>query len=293
MKYIQIYAGVSFEDKKVECILSDEFCIIKSDNDCSINVGILNENNIFIVKNLITSNIIQNVNNIFSMIKNQGYDDFIKKINFNYAHLKPNIYNINELVNDNYIITDKLKLLILLIIYIDKFKTNAVTKIEGKVKLINKYFLKQFNLDEIKESILKNDNFLSFIKDININDLTNDFVVIDNIINFIGEDKLKEIDKKIAVNKLKNIYPNEKEIILPSKKIKIFEEFIILNEKLSKLFEVILEIKFNEWEINSFFVNQKDIILVKNNNQHIMLIGKINYDNLNYNIEMILDYDDY
>ena len=293
LKYIQIYAGDSFENKKVECILSDEFCIIKIDNDFSINIGILDESNIFIVKNLIASNTIQNAKNIFSAIKNKGYDDFIKKINYNYAHLKPNIYNINESVNDNYVITDKLKLLILLIIYIGKFKANADIKIEGKVNLINKNFLKQFNLYEIKEPILKNDNIISLLKDININDLSNDFLVIDNIINLLGEDKLKEIDKKIAGIKIKNFYPNEKEITLPKKKIKIFEDFIILNDKLTKLFETILEIKFNLWEFNSFFINQKDIILVNNNNQHTMLVGKINNNNLNYNIEMILDYDNY
>ena len=292
LKYIQIYAGISFEIKKVECILSDEFCIIKSDNDFSINIGILDESNIFIVKNLITSNTSQNINEVFSTIKKKGYNDFTKNINYYYDHLKSKIYNINESVNDNYMITDKLKLLILLIIYIDKFKTNPDTKIEGIVKLINKNFLKQFNLNEIKESILKNDNILNFINNISINDLANDFVVIDNIINFLGIDKLKGIDKKIAGIRIKNIYPNEKEIILPTKKIKIFEEFIILNEKLSKLFEVIFEIKFNDWEFNCFFINQKDIIIVKNNNQQIMLIGNINKDNLNYNIEMILDYND-
>ena len=69
LKYIQIYAGISFEIKKVECILSDEFCIIKSDNDFSINIGILDESNIFIVKNLITSNTSQNINEVFSTIK--------------------------------------------------------------------------------------------------------------------------------------------------------------------------------------------------------------------------------
>jgi len=121
------------------------------------------------------------------------------------------------------VITDKIKLLILLIIYIDKIKTNADIKIEGKVNLINKNFLKQFNINEMSESILKNDNISSFIKDININDLSNDFVVIDNIINFLGNDKLKEIDKNISGIKIKHLYPNEKEITLSSKKIKILK----------------------------------------------------------------------
>ena len=138
---------------------------------------------------MITSNTSQNVNAILSTIKNKGYNYFTKNINYYYDHLKSKIYNIYESANDNYLITDKLKILILLLIYIDKFKTNADIKIEGKVKLINKNFLKQFNLNEIKESILKNDNVLSFIKDININDLT-DFAVIDNIINCLDKDKL-------------------------------------------------------------------------------------------------------
>ena len=117
-------------------------------------------------------------------------------------------------------------------------------------------------------------------------------MIVSNIIDLLDGDKLKDKCRTISGIKIKNLYPKEKEIILPNKKIKIFEEFIILNEKLLQLFELIFDIKFEDWEINSYVINQKDIIVVNNSKQNTMLIGNINNENLKYNIEMILDYED-
>ena len=103
LKYFQIIGKVPFENKEVECILKDKFCIIKSYKDQVINLGILDENNIFLVKKLITS-IPGKINKIFSEIKNKGIADFIKN---NKNNLNSKIYSINEAVNNNYMIIDK------------------------------------------------------------------------------------------------------------------------------------------------------------------------------------------
>ena len=123
-----------------------------------------------------------------------------------------------------------------------------------------------------------------------ISELYKDFKLIDEIIN---KNNLKGIDKKILEVKLSSNYNvNEKELyLIHSKKIKIFDEFIILNEELFTLIKKIFKINLEKYNISYLCLNKEDIIKLDTDYQHTIFLGNLDITNNSYNIKIIFDYE--
>ena len=184
----------------------------------------------------------------------------------------------------------KLKGLILLSIYQNKICKNI--NLEEEVFLLNKNYFENLYYSNINNMIIKNEKIQNYINKIDIQDLSLD--INHEIVSELDTNELKDINKVIS-NIKQNINHNPKEeliILLDSKKINIYKEFILISQKLfNDCISKVFNIKLENQDISFISVNNKHILNINNNNQYIILIGKYNPQNCSYNIEQILDYE--
>ena len=257
-----------------------------------LEIGHFDNNGIFNIEYLLNSDEINDSSILRKYFENYGINKAIQKfdkqkeINFiYYDKYKISCYKFNE---DKY--SDKLKALILLSICQNKICNN--NNHEEKVFLLNKDFLENFKFSHINGIIIKNEKIKKYIDGINIQNMSLDLNY--EIISELDNNELKQIDKIISgVKHNVNHKPEKEEIILfDSKKIKIFKEFILINQKIFNDFiSHIFKIKIKNQNFSFISVNNKDILKINYNNQYEIFIGKYNPQEFVYNIELILDFE--
>jgi ubiquitin C-terminal hydrolase len=173
--------------------------------------------------------------------------------------------------------TDKLRTLNLFSIYQRALTPNnfgnKVLYIFDK-NLLNHYYYKEIN------DLLNTDP--------NIN--SNNFISKQNIEIILSElnfNKLKIIGKKI--NKITEVYKSSEIITLSTKnKVNIYKEFILIDEKLLKVFNFVFEIEIEKIEFK--FIKNNSVLKINNDNQKIIFIGDLDLTKGEYNIKYILEY---
>jgi len=191
---------------------------------------------------------------------------------------------------------DKLECLIILSIY-QKIIKKTNTKAQ-KVFLLSKIYLDQFLFDEVEELVNRNAKIKKIINNKNINELSLD--LIDK--SFLKDKEFKEIKKEISNIKIeKKFFPicKGKDFSLSKeKKIKVFKRFVLINEDLSKDMEAHFGIKFEKQYIRYRSIKEKDLLTVNDNDndndhQYTIFIGNINFEDHEYNIDYILNFETY
>ena len=102
------------------------------------------------------------------------------------------------------------------------------------------------------------------------------------------------IDKDISdITQNVSHKPKYEEIkLFNSKKIKLYREFILINQKMfNDYISTIFKFKCQKKNISFISVNNKHILKFNNKNQYRIFIGTFNPKNCSYNIEQILDFD--
>jgi len=143
----QIDNNISIKTKLIKCVLNNKKIIIF--NDKIINVGNLNEDNIFIIEYIIYSDSNEDISHIFEVFKKRGYYAFIGrnisdkriKINDNNQLLEAKIYSLlgeKETNKKRKDLSSKLKALILLSLFKNNKEIYQKANNKEKVFLMNK-----------------------------------------------------------------------------------------------------------------------------------------------------------
>ena len=245
-------------------------------------IGHFDENDNFNVEYLFNQEEILESNIFIEYLLNLGIDQLLtivkenQKINFN--NKKINCYKVDKSQieeKNSFSIDDKLKVLILLLIY--EYRNNL-----EEVYLINKLYLDVFNLDIIYKLINENDNDKIIIKD-NHNDFTFEF--IDKIINNLDNKSINEINKtlnNITENNMEYKAKKENLIFFKSKTKIIYKDFVLVSKKIYNYLQNYFKIKLNDLHISYISINNRDILI--DNAQFIIFIGKYEKIKYSYNI---------
>ena len=323
----KIYENLSKIDKNfihlrkyksiTNCILGDKKAFLFLNNKV-INIGYINQNNIFTIELLINSHDNNVSLELVEVYKNKGYkfiETFIslKSISFGKKDLinKPaKIYlisnneqesqkseekqineeedqEINEEkeennINQNKIIDERLKILILLCISQKKYENKKIIHNLEEIYLLNNKWLEQFKYDKIQDKI----------NSINISDLNDTNKIINDVINKLDNKLIEEINNSFLKSQNNNISCNaESETLnLLDKEIFIYKDFILVNKQINEL----LKKHFNIYvkRKSEFYLSHinTDIIVINNSKQNTIFIGKYNFEAKIYNIEYILEF---
>ena len=225
-------------------------------------------------------------------LKNQKYQNtnYFKNENKN-----AQINNIN--INNSFTLSSELKSLILISLYQNKiienqnFKDKKNNVYIDEVYPLNKKFFEKYYFNDINILLNKNDEIHNIIKDINFKDLSINFDnVINKIIDKLNKNELNQINKKISEIKT-NISYNVKgeEIKLSySNKIKIYEEFILINKNIFNYYRKNSQFIFENPYMYFVSFNKKQILI--NNKELTMLIGNLIIEKNLFLIEYILHF---
>ena len=295
------------EDDLEKCYLRDNKIFVL----CNIytgNIGSSNNNNIFVVEKIFYSENKKYIQEIYKYILDKGYKDLSKFIKDDLIELKirksnsinkynAQIFNILNKENKEipYTMSEKLKTLILLKIndLIINNKNNNSFKYEKKF-LINKSFLKDYEkeIKEIKALTNENDGKIkNEILKLNINSLKNP-QNINNILSKFDDKSLKKIDENIKkINKSFSFDIKYDELKLRDKKIKMCQDFILLNENMYNNFENTFGNSISKQNIYYLNKDNYDIITIEKAPEYTMFLGKIDNDQNNFKVNYILDCD--
>ena len=297
--------------KKIQCISDNNKFILFIDSNI-INIGHLNEINEIEIDYLIHSED-KNKNaiilkEIFKEFKINGFKYFENYVSIheissviNHFIYKAKIYKLREkkISNMKYIntnqISEKLKSLILLSIFQIKNYNNNLNlgKTNEKIFLINnKLLINNYKYKEIKSLITKNNEIKEFIKGIDFSNFSYDSLTFNNIVLQLDPKILEEIDKYISSSNILtySLKPNHENLILPkNKNIKIYKEFIMINELIFNIFKINFGLYSNDLDIVYNYKNG-DILSIFEYPQNLILFGNIDSKNDFFNIQYILDY---
>ena len=146
-----------------------------------------------------------------------------------------------------------------------------------------------YQYKEINSLIEGNSEVKIIIDNIKNNESLNyDSFIFNNIISKLNKEELINLDKKLGKSYSSSLWEAKfEEITINGKKIKIYKEFILVNEKIFKLFNINFGISSRK-EIN-YFYKDGDIISIYDYFQCIILFGNINIENNYYDIKYIFD----
>ena len=190
----------------------------------------------------------------------------------------------------------KTKQLLLFSIYQKKITESKSSRNDIKenedVILINKDFFEKYYYNEIQDFVNEDNEIIKEINDIDINDFS--MSSIKNIIIKLDNDKINAINDKISnvnedeVNLL--LKQKEEEVQLVGKKIKIYNDFVVINRQIFANFEKIFKINL-EAQNSAYTSFNKDFILkIKNNEQTVLVLGHFNKENNSNKVSYILDF---
>ena len=294
----------------IKCLYGDNriFSLFNIKNEEIIEIGKINEYNIFKTEIIISND--KNMKTIFEIYKYKGMKyirDLMKQnkieIVGNIKYLKIDklnnekelsIFNINSISNI---------FRTLLLICINQYKLqNTSNSIDENIYINQKFeeaflidssFLYQFEYNKIKNMILKNNNIISKLKK---------YLPLkeEDLLNIIFKDLdlniLKEIDKKLKQIDILSIDNNnlikkpEKVILLKNKNVNIYNYFVIFNAKIMSILINNLNIKTKFDTIKYISYNEKFYIMIDDENQYSLLLGRIINDENIFKLEYIFDF---
>jgi len=248
-------------------------------------IGQLDENGNFNVEYLFNQKDIDDLENFILNLLKLGIEQLliivnaVHEISFNDKKIK--CYKVVKNIENLFVFfyNDKLKTLILLLIYEYKNKLE-------EVYLINKKYLEVFYLDNINKLINENNNAKKILK--NNNDYTFEF--IDKIISILDYNDIDRINKKISKINNNNIEykVNTENIKFYKSNKKIYKEFILVSKNIYNYLQSNFKINLNNLHISFISINNNDILI--DNAQFIIFIGNLNKKKYSYNIYLILDF---
>ena len=248
-------------------------------------IGHFDEKGNFNVEYLFNQNDIGEADNFIQNLLTLGIDQLLTIVNsvheINLNDKKIKCYRVEQNKENlvSFFYNDKLKALILLLIY--EYENNL-----EEVYLINKKYLDAFNLDNIIKLIYENYK----IKNISKNNLDDLLEFIDTIINTLyynDKDKINNILNKINTNNIEYKANFEKIYFYKSNK-KIYKDFFLVSKNISNYLQMIFKIKLIDSHISFISINNKDILIDKS--QLIIFIGNLKKNTFSYNIDLILDF---
>ena len=303
--------------KLFRCLFRNCKAITFIDNKV-INIGILDNNNLFIPEKSICTALKNNnsLRTIFDLIKAEGLlmiEQYIKdgEISFknpgHYTVFKAKIYNLNEKENMNdsekipYIrkkaikgkasnsfninnISDELKLLIILLLSQENTERNYWrNKFEKEeVYLLNKKWIEKFEKNDVNNLEEK----INFIYSQNYKNYN-----LQDIISKIDCSILENLDNKIKANNLKiDLNADSKKIKLCKKTINLYTEFVLINKDMLNKYDKNIKNNFNKSNISYVKKINDDMIIINEFFQPIILIGNYNEKTYSYDIKYIFDY---
>lgn len=297
--------------EEIKCLIGDKkiYMRLTKENNFIINIGHINKEYTFFSELLINSSLFRNISFIFDMIKKFGNKyidnaltnnpvDKLYNNNQLIAYIYKNELNEHSTLNIDFPnISSKLLTLILISIYqfiIIKKQEQNIFRVKDQVEdvyLINNKCINDYILKEIFDLIINNYQISKILSNSNFN--INNQKVINDIINSLNSEKLNEIDKEISqmttVNRNISLLPYGEDVkISKSRYVKIYKEFILLNNNLLKKFEKNFNMKYYSSTNYKFYINRKNILTISNQEQNIILIGSFNSNK--FNINYILDY---
>ena len=241
----------------------------------------------------------------FDYMRNNGINKILKNFKNKNDKIKINIgdkdimcYKVgeNNLKTEEYYtqyysdqFDKRIKGLALLSIYKNIISHNK--NVEEEVFLLNKKYFDIFDYPQIDSLINKNNSLIKLIFSESQETTKN---LINSIIYELDKNTLKNINKKISKIKVNDVSFKAKQeeiTLLNSKKISIYNDFILINQKhfndyLAPNFKITLE----KQNISFLTNNSKDIIKINNNKQFTIFVGNFDYANYSYQIEKILDF---
>ena len=300
----EINKKIEYDKKDIKCYFSKGKFIIFIDFEI-INVGFLNEVDEFIMDYLIQSNnSLNRRNDLYNCFYSFVLNDFkyiennlplnLKKYNINNISIDKQISKLNNLDKigiDIYNIKEKVKTLILLSIFQNKSYKNYFNIEKEKVFLINNIWLIDYQINNIISLIEENNEVRNFIEKINNYELLyNETYIFNNIISKLNIEELIKIQEKIEKYSSKKCEANAEEITINKKIIKIYKDFILVNQKMFDLFFINFGIHSTAKEI-FYYYKDGDIISVYDYSQSLLYFGNINKKDNYYNIKYIFDFE--
>ena len=257
---------------------------------------------------IIYSNCVENFPVLLENIKLNGYkfiEDLIKE-NKNVKKInKINILQLSKIINKEYDyeslpISEKLKTLLILAIHQQKFiqkanramimnKNDNNNQLE-EVFLINISWLCKIGYNELIKMI-EEDKIKKILKS---NSLKESELLI-KIFEFLDLQILNEIDKNLEKLEIKNedFFAQKEQIILSeSKKINIYDNFIIVEKSIIDLFNnnFLINKDNNIKSFKHISGNKKNILLIDSDSHSYLLFGSIINDENIYKLEYIFDF---
>jgi len=313
-KYLELLIAkhlIIREKKKIKYLFGDKkiALLVKVKNEDIIEIGYVDEYNIFIPEIIISSE--KNVDTIFNLYKNKGMNYIRELMNQNKVENfgKVKCLKIKEIISEKEIkisninsISNTLRTLLILFINQHKLQNLSNTLDENcdinqkfeEAFLIDLSFLYQFEYDRIKDTIIKNSSIISKLK--KFSSLSEE-----DLLNIIFKDLdlkiLNEIDNNIKQFEMYNningngfIKNPEKAIISTEKKINIYNNFIIANKSVMNILTTNFNI-FTKFDIVKYIsYNRKIFIMIDYGNQYSLLSGSIINDENIFKLEYIFDF---
>jgi hypothetical protein len=266
------------------------------------------ENDLFLTETLINSNS-DNINIIKELFKTNGYN-FIKyflflgeEIEIEIENYNMKILNISKKIEPDFyiksLVNPKLTSFLSLYIYQQKIKEKTQTKIdshnniesEDNIYLINPTWLYSYGYVQIIDKINEINNMETITKDNNLNEVE----MINSIILNSGKKEIKELEQYL--NQIQ--YQKDNFFVQPqylkldknkNKNIKIYNDFIFVNREIIKLFCENFHIHKNSSSVNLKSGNNKNMIIINNEEQSTILYGSIINEEKIFKLEFIFDY---
>ena len=287
--------------EKVNCFFLNNkiFLVFKRQENYIINIGHYTDN-LLITEIIIITKYKDNINTIIDIFKDNGYNEYMK-----YLLFENEIYDINGNNNikiikiskeiDIYhykesLINERLKAFIYLSIYQHNIieKTKESYNIESEdVLLINKNWLDVYGYERINEIINKNIH----------HNLNYDNVdTLNELIFSLDKKQLKEI-KEINNNLVKLemevnwFFSTEEKIQLPNnKEIFYYNDFMVVNRKIGRLFLDSFKITNNNDFVKFYSKNKKNFVEIDKDGKHFILLGSILNNEKVFKLEFIFDF---
>jgi len=288
--------------KSIKCILNNKK-IITFDKEKIINIGHLNEDNTFIIEHIIYYESSEKISKIFEVFKKKDYalieksiSDKRIKITYNNILFEAKIHSLLEEKEANQNrkeLSPKIKVLILLSLFKNKKINYQKDNNKGKVFLMNKEWLLQYQYDKINKLIEDNGKLKNYLDKEKISNLSIDSNQMNTIISSLDYDSLLKIDDNISKLENNNNIPCQaiKELLTLENNTNIFiyTNFVMINEEISEM----LGNYFNDFkgEYNYYYSHMDgDIIIVYKYALYSILFGKINYTDNSFDIKYIFNF---
>ena len=218
-------------------------------------------------------------NSIFFKVENKHYKSaLIYQIDEEKEDDSRDIYNNNFIA---YKMSDILKTIILLYISQKNYENKEIPHNIEKVYFLNNEWLEKKECNIIKKEIDKVwSQYLYKHKN-----------PLEEIIHKLDFKILEEIDNKISKKSSIIFYnANHENLQLIDKKIKIYKNFVIINNEIKELLEKNFNIYISDQEY--FYLSHKDgdIIVINNFKQKTIFLGNYDFINNIYSFDYILDF---